>query len=71
MTRTPKEKKDPPIASRLELLTTENGSGASEMDMVSSNGQMELDMKVIGRITGLMARANSSTSMAISTTEIG
>ena len=57
----PNVKKDPPLLSKLEQLTTESGSEDSVMGMEYKNGQMVHSMKVSGRTTEPMERASSST----------
>jgi len=54
------------IPLKQELHIQANGSAASEMAMVSKFGQMAPDMKVNGKITGLMVMENLSMLMVIS-----
>jgi hypothetical protein len=71
MIQTPKEKREAPTPSRLELPTTENGLVVSEMAMVSRNGQMVLYTMDTGKTTELMEKESSFTSMEISTMVTG
>ena len=53
------------IHSTTAQSTKENGSITQEMGLESNGGQMEPDTKEIGKITRLMVKENSATSMVM------
>lgn len=67
----PRGRKETLILSRLVRPTLVSGLAASEMDSVSSSGQMVHDTRASGKIIELTAKVNLRILMVISTRETG